>query len=355
MMTYNEFKEYISEHILDYFPEEYRKGMVLIEKVYKNNDVILDSIKIAGVEDKKIMPVLYLNDSFELYECGTSLDEISEKLANAYINSMTPKFEIDINNINSFDSIKDHVTCRLCNKDSNKERLAYMPHKIMANDLAITYTIIISRDKEGTASINVTNDLMKYLGTDVETLHEAAVGNIEKLYKPTVRSMADVIKGLFMGDLVKDIGVSDDRAEEMLDDMVGDMQIPMYVLSGANSVNGAACIASPSVLENLSEKLGGDYFVIPSSVHEVIIVPKNFGMEPEELTQMVMDVNGSCVESQDILSTHVYEYDSKTKTLTSSIMKSLEENMDEKSIGYEPANAKEEIKEQRSVVRGKSL
>ena len=362
MMNYSEFKDYMKEHIKEFLPEEYRDGTVEIQSVYKNNDVILDSIRIKGIDEGRVVPVIYLNDSYKLYEGGESIDTIAEKLANFYVEHRKPNFNIDINSINSFDDVKEHIACRICNANSNKERLANAPHKIYADDLAITYHIIISKDRDGIASTMINNDMMSHFGVDVDTIHKIAVDNIDKIYNPKFQSMADMIKGLFMKDFMEQGGIDEEMAESMFQDMVGEVKDPMYVLSGENAINGATVIVSPDVLDMVSKKLDGDYYVIPSSTHEVIIVPKFENFTTEDLSAMVRDVNGTCVEPQDVLSDHVYEYDSKTKILRACVgkeheqevgEKSLEKSIDEKSLDEE--EKKHEQVHERSQSHAKSI
>ncbi|HAV90083.1 MAG TPA: hypothetical protein DCW44_02260 [Eubacterium sp.] len=324
MMNYNEFKEYMREHILEHLPEEYRNGTVKIEKVYKNNDVILDSIRITGVGEGNMFPLIYLNDSYAIYESGKSIDEIAEKLANFYMENLKPQFDINGKKLTSFEDAKENIACRVCNVTTNKERLAGMPYTVIADDIAVTYSVIVNKDKDGFASAPIRNDLMMAMGVDIETLHDVAVKNIEKIYQPTLKSMDEVIRGLMAKEFmeVSPIEFELNETEEMFDEIVG--RNPMYVLSSANGVNGAACIASPKVMDMVSEKLGGDFYMIPSSTHEVILIPKSVLISPEELSDMVVSVNESCVEPQDILSNHVYEYDIKTRMLHSSVVKNQE-------------------------------
>ena len=79
-------------------------------------------------------------------------------------------------------------------------------------------------------------------------------------------------------------------------------------------INGAAAILNDTARQEIAEKLG-DFYVLPSSIHEVMIVPKSTGRSLEELELMVRSVNSSEVEPDEVLSDHVYEYDAKEHEL----------------------------------------
>jgi len=89
----------------------------------------------------------------------------------------------------------------------------------------------------------------------------------------------------------------------------------MYVLSNADKLNGAAAILDSKTMEDISEKLGGDFIVLPSSIHEVIVLPVNEDMDRQTLEAMVQDVNAGQVAPEERLSDHVYMYDSQAKEL----------------------------------------
>ena len=85
----------------------------------------------------------------------------------------------------------------------------------------------------------------------------------------------------------------------------------MFVASVPDKIRGAGVIAYPNFMEDAAEKMGGDFFVIPSSIHEVLLVRDNGEMTSKDLENMVKEVNATQVEPEDQLTDHVYHYDSK--------------------------------------------
>lgn len=89
----------------------------------------------------------------------------------------------------------------------------------------------------------------------------------------------------------------------------------MYILTNQNKVNGAGVLARDGVLDKIGELLGSDFYVLPSSTHEVILVPDNGNMQTKELEDMVKEVNATQVPPEDLLSDKVQYYDRAAKTL----------------------------------------
>ena len=89
----------------------------------------------------------------------------------------------------------------------------------------------------------------------------------------------------------------------------------MYILSNTLRSYGAACIAYPHILEMIGEILQRDYYVLPSSVHEVVIVPYSSGLDIRELDEMVREINVTQVAEEEVLSSHAYLYRRSTGAL----------------------------------------
>jgi gamma-glutamylcysteine synthetase len=85
----------------------------------------------------------------------------------------------------------------------------------------------------------------------------------------------------------------------------------MFVATVPDKIHGAGVIAYPNFMEDAAQKMGGDFFVLPSSIHEVLLVKDNGQMTAKELENMVKEVNATQVEPADQLTDHVYHYDSQ--------------------------------------------
>ena len=90
----------------------------------------------------------------------------------------------------------------------------------------------------------------------------------------------------------------------------------MYVLSNRARSNGAACMIYPYVLRMMGDILEEDFYILPSSIHEVILVPASAGISVAEMEKMVCEINETQVPEEEILGSHVYRYSRKNKTIS---------------------------------------
>ena len=130
-----------------------------------------------------------------------------------------------------------------------------------------------------------------------------------------------------------------------------DIPDTMFVLTNDTKVNGAAAILNDDIRQEIAEKVG-DFYMLPSSIHETLIIPKDAGMEFKELEQMVQEVNQTQVAPGERLSDHVYEYDAKEHELFRSDraeerVKQKEEKRDNR---HERVSVKEKLAEKKDAV-----
>ena len=145
----------------------------------------------------------------------------------------------------------------------------------------------------------ITNEMMQYYKITQEQLHTLAVKNTPILNPPQLLDVEKMAYGI-----KEEIPLNDGKK----------LGFGMYTLTNTEQFDGAAAMFYPGVLEQLAEKFGRNYFVIPSSVHEVIVVPEETGIEAEELQNMINAVNPD-VAPEEVLSDTLYEYDAKQKIL----------------------------------------
>lgn len=311
-MNYEEFKQEAADRIRDFLPEKYADADVSIQTVVKNNDTKLDGLMVK-LEDSNIAPNIYLNDFYEQHENGRDMDDILAAIADIRIRHEAAH-DFDVSRIADFDSVKDRITCRLVNAEQNAEYLADKPHTMVA-DLAVTYHIAVGKDEGGTMSAPITNRLMEEYGVDAKQLHQIALGNMDSLSPVSFKNMRETIADMMIPDMVGS-GMSEEEARAEIDGMIPPAQDGMmYVLSNEDKVHGAAVVLNDRVMDEITGKLGQDFFILPSSVHEVLIVPRNPGDDLAALENMVQDVNSTQVSPEERLSDHVYAYDAKEHEL----------------------------------------
>ena len=311
-MTYEEFKQGVTDRIRDFLSEKYAEAEIGIHTVVKNNDQKLDGLTIQ-LADSNIAPNIYLNHFFAEYEEGRPLDSILSEIAEIRMKHEATH-DFDVRKLTDFESVKDKIICRLINAASNEEYLRDKPHTVI-DDLAVTYHISIETNEKGTMSAPINHSLMEKYGVDVSFLHQTALKNMDTLSPVSFKSMTETMAELMLPEIMRN-GMSAEEAEQVIKDMIPQEQdTMMYVLTNKDKHHGAAAVLNTKVMDEITEKLGGDYYVLPSSVHEVLIVTGSGASDLKALESMVQEVNSTQVAPADRLSDHVYAYDAKTHEL----------------------------------------
>lgn len=203
------------------------------------------------------------------------------------------------------EEMKNNIVLELVNTEQNKELLGKLPHR-QYMDLSITYRLIVKASEEGIASARINETLLEKMGLDEEALYYAAIENTKRIFPPMVKSMGEVIKEEFEKD--------DDMLWALLSDGISDDQT-MFVISNSKGFRGAASMLYENNLRDLAIKLNTDLYIMPSSIHEVIAVSAN-GKDPNELAQMVTNINMDQVEPNERLSNQVYHYDKDLRKMS---------------------------------------
>ena len=163
-------------------------------------------------------------------------------------------------------------------------------------------------DQKGLSSTVINNNLAKSLGMGEEELFKAAAENTRRILPPAVRSMNEVMREMFLAD---------GMPPSMADLMIGEMppQETLWIISNDRGISGAVSMLYEDKLHKLAENVESDLYILPSSVHEVIAVSVEMG-EPEELAQMVAEINMDQVSLEERLSNQVYHYDKDLRKIT---------------------------------------
>ncbi|MDR1547938.1 MAG: DUF5688 family protein [Hungatella sp.] len=304
MMKYEEFESAILKEIRATMGDDYR---AVVQKITKNNGLILAGITITRQEDR-VSPVIYLEPYFTKYNRGMGLEEILEEILRVYEDSKSHGKEFAEYSFD-FDQLRDRVAFKLICQKSNKELLSDVPNTPYL-DLAIVYYILWDTNDLGQAVMLIRNSHLKKWGVTKEELHRLAQINTERLRPANIRPIQDV-----MYDMIK-AGVGEEAARELCDirKLDEDARFPMFVLSNEKSLNGACCILYENFLGKFAERKNADIIILPSSVHETLLVPAKPGMDLEYFEQVVREVNDT-LETEEILSDSIYIYKRKDGTI----------------------------------------
>lgn len=318
-------------HFINYIRTSFEEMMgpdtpVRIQSVLKNNSVHLDALTILP-EGECLSPSIYLNEYYEQYQAGKPLPAILSEINHIYL-ANCEGFSIDTDMILDFDNAKHRIGFKLINYKKNLELLETVPH-IPYMDLAIVFYILLKSDHYGDATALISNDHLKLWNSDLGSIFAYARINTKRMLGLHIMPLEKLMRSIIMEDLKKDalayrkeFDLEDMLSEETLDLMANDIMEKyiedrdkpgLYVITNASRYNGAASILYEEALEEAAVHIGGSYYILPSSIHEVILFPDLDNPDPEVLLNMVHDINRDEVAVTDQLSDNIYYYDAETK------------------------------------------
>lgn len=331
-MNYEEFLKYIEENIEEYLVaamlrqketdedraedksapnEEQMNRMELeydisIHKITKNNGIVLDALTIRK-KGENVSPNIYVNSYFECYQMGKPISVIMEEIVFRY-QKICEDTEFEIVDITDFNAVKDKIVLRLVNYERNREVLKKCPYRKFL-DLAITFRYLVSEDSLGIASTIVTKEELELWNVDLEELYHLALFNTMRVFPWRMDSLAKVVTD----SIRRQAGDMPEQLLKELEQM--ENGVSMYVLTNDHGINGATCMLYDNVIRNFANVQAANVFILPSSVHEIMLVPEDAETEPEFLEELVAEANQSAVGLIDLLSDHIYYYDKEREQI----------------------------------------
>ena len=291
-MDYENFKQDFQESLKEELAERGMNTEIGFQKVEKMNESY-DAVTVKPI-DSIIGVNFNVEKAFDSYEAGTDMDEVVNHTADSVEKAFREAPQIDITAITDYEQMKSKLSMEVVSADRNADLLQNVPHEKM-EDMAVVYRLMLGQMDEGSGTVLVTDQLMERFGITHEQLRQDALENAPEIRPSEIRGMSEVMNELAPG-MAPEIAPEDEQ---------------MFVASVPDKIRGAGVIAYPNFMEDAAEKMGGDFFVIPSSIHEVLLVRDNGEMTSKDLENMVKEVNATQVEPEDQLTDHVYHYDSK--------------------------------------------
>lgn len=247
-------------------------------------------------EGINISPTIYLEEVYREFQEGKDLHKIVQDILEVYESTRFSK-EWETESLHDFDKMRKKILCKLINREKNREFLEDTPY-ISFLDLAIVCYALIELKENGIATMPVKFSHLEMWGIEEIELFQVAKENVQKQFPAELRQMKEVI------------------AEMLGIDAIQDTEDFMYVLSNEIRSFGAVCITYDYILELIGGELKENYYIIPSSIHEVIIVPESKAPRKEEIEEMVKEINETQVEEEEVLSNSVYFYNIHEKRMS---------------------------------------
>lgn len=308
-MDFNQFVDEVKGGIKLFLPREYEDAQVRVEEMRKLNENYLG---IAILKENQVLaPTFNLNQLYEMYQSDPqiSMESIMRNITGVVLD--TPE-QFDLKSITEYENAKEKLFIRVSSAEKNGEMLQNVPHQ-MREDLVITYHLAISMDEVGRGSTTITNDMLKRYGISEEQLHADAMESSPKIMPLHVDAMKNVIKQIIGGDnkpLIQDKGFK--AMEEVISEGLKEGE-PMFVITNQQTMDGASAIFYPEVMKQLGECFQGDFFILPSSIHETIVLPDKGDFDYLSLKSIVQEINNNQVLEEEQLTNDVYHYDVKER------------------------------------------
>lgn len=300
-MIYQIFLENVRAKVQELLGGEY---VTTIKQIQKPNGLVVDGLAIRKIGDACEAQIRL----DRLYQAGSEIitdpyiKTVAEKIVRLYQKDRTSAWLQTITQAicDDFEKAKPHIMFKLINAETNRELLKTTPH-IPYLDLAIVFFMeFLSNEKSSMVAI-IKSDHMENWNVEVQDLWAAAQVNTVEWHKASIRLLSDMI---------------DDMLQTPLDD-APDFQ-PLYIISNNNNIYGAACILYPNVLQEFADTMGTNLIVLPSSIHECLLLPYTGDLDAftaKELNAMVTSINHTEVSLTDRLSNNVYLFKRSTGRL----------------------------------------
>ncbi len=324
-MTYEEFKDEVKDRILNYLGPEYVNAKVDIIEVTKNNDQTYESLHIIKPESK-IIPAIRLKDFYQEYSDGKGMDCVLLEMACTFLEAVRQEEAIFVFDMRNYKNIEDKLYINVMNKERNKNYLKdAFTRDVSGTDLVAAVRLMCGEVSEGTmGSCLVNKKMLGMWGIEDDQVYERAFRNTYEKFPAKLECMEDVLRELVGIENFEDSAEKKETSEEM----------EIYVLSNTVKTEGAAVMLYPGVLQECAEKIKGDLLILPSSIHEILLVRDNGCLSIDDAQAMVMTVNRNEVKAEEVLSDEVYRYDRGERKLITATdrnqTKVLAERMEEK-------------------------
>ena len=306
-MEYSEFISEILQTVSEKMGQDYQ---VTSKRVLRYNSVVLYSLVIEG-DGHHITPSIYLESFYQKFLTGRSIPSIADEIIKTYRHYVS-EGEKNISVCLEPEVIRENIIYRLINYEKNSELLEDTCH-VRVNDLAVVFFYCVSDNSEGISSIRMTKSLCERFGIREEELLQLARTNTEKRFPAVIRPIAEILTEM----LDKRTG-DDGKHREDIDALRAALRTgepAMYVLSNDKGLNGATCLLYDGIMEKCREKLGDSFYILPSSIHEVILVPDTDNVSEEGFEDMIRTVNATEVSAEDFLSDTLYRYPEDSFTI----------------------------------------
>lgn len=299
-MNYEEFKEQFIDAVKERLYEQGSDMNVSVNDVKKINESY-EAITVTP-EGARVGVNIGIERFYDAYNEGRPFDEVVDRAIETIDHGINERPDFDIDSFTDYSQMKEKLAMEVVSAETNKEMLENVPHRNM-EDMAIVYRFVLDSSEQGRASILVSNQLLESMGVTPEQLHADAMEIAPQLKPAEIRGMSEVMAEMMGPEQAELMGITPVAPEDE----------QLFVATVPDKTHGASVLAYQNFMDQAAERVGGDFYILPSSIHEILLVPDNGKMNLKELEAMVKDVNATQVAPADKLTDSVYHYDSQAK------------------------------------------
>lgn len=289
-LNYQDFRKELKETLYGLIPRDIQLD---IHPVLKNNSLHLDGLVLYR-DGCTMAPNFYLQEYYEKYAAGKSIESLAEDILTRW-KSLGEMSRMRMPNMD-FTACRDYIIYRLVNAGRNRELLEEIPH-IPFFDLAIVFYFLVGQDQEGISSIRISNDFMECWEVNTSILMKWACRNTPRIFPVRCNPISRMVEQLVF------------HTGQELEGVQGFPSGEPYILTNNNGINGASVWLYPQLLKELAGYFGRSFYILPSSIHELLLVADDGHFQETDMLHMVAEVNQECVLPEEILSDHIYHYD----------------------------------------------
>lgn len=282
-----DFQEFIDEIIIKIKNQIDEECLIERHRVLKNNSVALEGIMIRK-EGGNLAPTIYLESYYSNYLSDIPLSDIAKSIIKVYNDSITHNQFLDRFSLD-YKDIKEKIIYRVISYNKNIQLLETIPHEKLI-DLAVVYYCVIDQEEDTLKSVIISNEILDKWSITYQELKQNSKINTERLFPSIINEMNAVLE------------------EASMDIKNGSAFQSMYILTNKQGINGASCILYNEVLHSFYLSINKDFYILPSSIHELILLPADKSYDIEELSNMVREINESQVADEEVLSDNAYLY-----------------------------------------------
>ncbi len=300
-MTYESFKENLIAALQVHFPVG---TSVFIQQFQRNNHILLDGLSILE-PGSNISPTIYLSQYYADCQKGVPFSDIQERILRCYYSHSAIQ-KVDTSFFTCFARVRSRIVYKLIHYEKNKQLLEQVPY-VPYLDLAIVFYCLVQEAPYQNGMILIHTEHLDYWQIGADELMSLASQNTPRLLPFCCQSLAELLMPVIDGSVLEECGLTREEVESEA--------VPMYVLTNRLRQNGAGCLLYPGALEQVAGQIGGSYYILPSSIHEVIALPASAAEDPQELSRIVREINLSEVLPEEVLSDGVYRFDMESGQL----------------------------------------